>query len=54
MSGISQSRGLRAALAPETGERVLEVGPGTGYCSLDVAEWIGPGGPLFARFERSP
>ena len=43
MSGISQSRGLRAALAPETG-----------YCSLDVAEWIGPGGPLFARFERSP
>lgn len=42
---ITRSR-LRAVLAPEAGERVLEVGPGTGYYSLDVAEWIGPGGQL--------
>lgn len=42
---ITRSR-LRAVLAPEAGERVLEVGPGTGYYSLDVAEWIEPGGQL--------
>jgi ubiquinone/menaquinone biosynthesis C-methylase UbiE len=34
---------LRDALAPEPGETVLEIGPGTGYYSLDVAEWISPG-----------
>lgn len=28
------------------GRRVLEVGPGTGYYALPVAEWIGPGGRL--------
>jgi ubiquinone/menaquinone biosynthesis C-methylase UbiE len=39
-------RGLREVLAPEPGERVLEVGPGTGYYSLDVARWISPGGTL--------
>jgi ubiquinone/menaquinone biosynthesis C-methylase UbiE len=38
--------GLREILAPEAGERVLEVGPGTGYYSLDVARWIEPGGTL--------
>lgn len=38
--------GLREILAPAPGERVLEVGPGTGYYSLDVARWIGPGGTL--------
>lgn len=37
---------LRAVLAPVPGERVLEVGPGTGYYSLDVAEWVSPGGRL--------
>jgi ubiquinone/menaquinone biosynthesis C-methylase UbiE len=37
---------LREALEPQPGERVLEVGPGTGYYSLDVAEWVGPGGTL--------
>ena len=37
---------LRDALAPQPGERVLEVGPGTGYYSLDVAEWVSPGGRL--------
>lgn len=39
-------RRLRDVLAPQPGERVLEVGPGTGYYTLDVAEWISPGGRL--------
>ena len=30
----------------EAGERVLEGGPGTGYYSLDVADWVSPGGQL--------
>ena len=34
---------LRAALDPQPGQRVLEVGPGTGYYSLPVAGWIAPG-----------
>jgi len=34
---------LREALAPQPGETVLEIGPGTGYYSLDVAQWIAPG-----------
>ena len=25
---------------------MLEVGPGTGYYTLDVAEWVGPGGSV--------
>jgi SAM-dependent methyltransferase len=37
---------LREVLAPRPGERVLEVGPGTGYYSLPVAEWLSPGGRL--------
>jgi ubiquinone/menaquinone biosynthesis C-methylase UbiE len=37
---------LRAVLRPEPGERVLEIGVGTGYYSLDIAEWIGPAGTL--------
>lgn len=37
---------LREALAPQPGERVLEVGPGTGYYSLDAAQWLGPQGRL--------
>ena len=39
---ITRAR-LREALAPQPGERILEVGPGTGYYALDVAEWIGGG-----------
>jgi SAM-dependent methyltransferase len=35
---------LRQVLAPAAGERVLEIGPGTGYYTLDMAEWVGPGG----------
>jgi ubiquinone/menaquinone biosynthesis C-methylase UbiE len=42
---ISQDR-LRSVLAPVPGERILEIGPGTGYYSLDMAEWVGPGGRL--------
>jgi len=37
---------LRDALDPAPGDRVLEIGPGTGYYSLDAAEWIGPDGTL--------
>jgi ubiquinone/menaquinone biosynthesis C-methylase UbiE len=37
---------LREALGPRPGERLLEVGPGTGYYTLAVAEWLGPQGRL--------
>jgi SAM-dependent methyltransferase len=37
---------LREALAPQPGEHILEVGPGTGYYSLPVADWLGPDGTL--------
>jgi ubiquinone/menaquinone biosynthesis C-methylase UbiE len=35
---------LRETLGPRQGERILEVGPGTGYYTLDMAEWVGPDG----------
>src|SRR5918999_1720737 len=37
---------LREILEPVPGERVLEVGPGTGYYSLPAATWLGPDGRL--------
>jgi ubiquinone/menaquinone biosynthesis C-methylase UbiE len=37
---------LRTILEPRPGERVLEVGPGTGYYALPVANWLEPGGRL--------
>ena len=37
---------LRAVLRPEPGERLLEIGVGTGYYSLDLARWVGPDGRL--------
>jgi ubiquinone/menaquinone biosynthesis C-methylase UbiE len=40
---ITRAR-LREVLRPEPGERLLEIGVGTGYYSLDLAEWIGPEG----------
>lgn len=40
---ISRDR-LRSVLVPAPGERVLEIGPGTGYYTLDLATWVGPEG----------
>jgi ubiquinone/menaquinone biosynthesis C-methylase UbiE len=37
---------LREILEPQAGERVLEVGPGTGYYTLDVAKWVKPDGQV--------
>lgn len=37
---------LREVLRPQPGERILEIGPGTGYYTLDMAEWVGPGGTV--------
>jgi ubiquinone/menaquinone biosynthesis C-methylase UbiE len=37
---------LREALEPQPGDRILELGPGTGYYTLPVAEWIQPSGEL--------
>lgn len=37
---------LRETLAARPGERMLEIGPGTGYYSLDIAAWLAPGGEL--------
>jgi ubiquinone/menaquinone biosynthesis C-methylase UbiE len=37
---------LRQVLAPGPGETILEVGPGTGYYTLDVADWVGPDGTV--------
>lgn len=42
---ITRAR-LKQALAPQPGDRILEVGPGTGYYALDTASWIAPGGQL--------
>src|SRR6476620_1063090 len=33
-------------LDPSPGERILEVGPGTGYYTLEVAEWLKPDGEI--------
>jgi ubiquinone/menaquinone biosynthesis C-methylase UbiE len=37
---------LREVLRPKPGERLLELGVGTGYYSCELAEWIAPGGTL--------
>ena len=37
---------LRGLLDPQPGERILEIGVGTGYYSLDLADWVGDGGEL--------
>jgi ubiquinone/menaquinone biosynthesis C-methylase UbiE len=40
---ITRAR-LREILEPVAGERILEVGPGTGYYTLDIAEGVGADG----------
>jgi SAM-dependent methyltransferase len=42
---ITRAR-LRGILAPSPGERMLEVGPGTGYYALHTARWLEPDGTL--------
>ena len=42
---ITRAR-LREVLAARPGDRVLEIGPGTGYYALHTARWIEPGGRL--------
>jgi ubiquinone/menaquinone biosynthesis C-methylase UbiE len=42
---VTRSR-LREILSPAPGERMLEVGPGTGYYSLHVVRWLEPRGTL--------
>ncbi|HEY8082454.1 MAG TPA: class I SAM-dependent methyltransferase [Solirubrobacterales bacterium] len=37
---------LSSVLIAQPGERVLEIGPGTGYYSFDIAKWVGPEGKL--------
>jgi ubiquinone/menaquinone biosynthesis C-methylase UbiE len=43
---IISRRRLREVLRPSSGERVLEIGPGTGYYTLDLASWVGPAGSV--------
>jgi ubiquinone/menaquinone biosynthesis C-methylase UbiE len=43
--GITRDR-LREILEPAEGERILEIGPGTGYYTLDLAEWVGHKGAI--------
>jgi ubiquinone/menaquinone biosynthesis C-methylase UbiE len=43
--GITRER-LREIIEPAPGERVLEIGPGTGYYTLDLADWVGPEGAV--------
>lgn len=37
---------LRSVLRPKPGERLLELGVGTGYYSCELAEWVAPPGTL--------
>ncbi|HEY7151164.1 MAG TPA: class I SAM-dependent methyltransferase [Solirubrobacterales bacterium] len=42
---ITRAR-LKEIIEPQPGERILEVGPGTGYYTLDMAEWVAPDGQV--------
>jgi ubiquinone/menaquinone biosynthesis C-methylase UbiE len=42
---ITRAR-LHRVLEPGSGERILELGPGTGYYTADLAEWVGPRGRI--------
>lgn len=37
---------LKEVLRPQPGERLLELGVGTGYYSCELAEWVAPNGTL--------
>lgn len=37
---------LRSVLRPQPGERLLEIGPGVGYYTLPMAEWVGAAGKV--------
>jgi SAM-dependent methyltransferase len=37
---------LRGVLEPASGERILEIGPGTGYYTLELARLVGPSGRI--------
>ena len=43
--------GFSAWLEPPPGERALEIGPGTGHRTLDVADW-GAAGPAGRRAQN--
>jgi SAM-dependent methyltransferase len=43
--GLTRGR-LRAILAPEPGERILDLGVGTGHYAIEAARWIEPRGVL--------
>jgi len=43
--GIEPDR-LRGVLEPQPGERLLEIGPGTGYYTLEMAGWVAPDGTV--------
>lgn len=45
-SGDADIRRARRILEPASGERVLVVGPGTGYYTLPVAERLAPEGVI--------
>ena len=45
LPGLTSAR-LDEVLAPRAGERILEIGPGTGLQSLHVAPQLSPGGQL--------
>jgi len=45
--GLTRAR-LAAALEPKPGERLLEIGPGTGHFTLAMAERVAPGGSVAA------
>jgi ubiquinone/menaquinone biosynthesis C-methylase UbiE len=45
LPGLTRAR-LLEILRPQPGERLLEIGPGTGLFSLPVAERLAPGGTL--------
>ena len=45
---------LRDVLAPADGDRIFEIGPGTGYYTLDMATWVGrPGRSRSSTSSRS-